>query len=514
MKPLIASATRRSLLMALILMIAAWCGSVGAIQAQTPCDVAGNLVPNPSFECRPPASCPTTESMIHYAMGWLSAHQDPNYGTPDYFNSCDISFCNFGVPVNRYGIQDAHNPGGQGYVGIAQSELRDGHMWREYIRTTLTSPLVAGTRYRVRYYVNLAESSNRMQGRIGVLVGTDVPFVTGWVHPVRPADKYRQAPAMITDTDNWVEVTDTITADGGENTIVIGFFDGFFVDRQSRTASGCNVVGFAPRAYYFIDDVYLGVDALGNDNSCTYYQNNISYRIEPIEGDEDSCCYRLYASNNGYYNYTFPFNGFFLTSNNYLSFTNGEWSGNYTTGGSEPPIKWTNTPLGNTLPARAIDVPVGSFCAEKGGGPNLFEILEGMGELFCDARHTYAFGCETPCCDGLSISAASVANTDEYCEWNIIASQPAFAGCAYAVEIRDLDWFDPNKAQVVYQWPRGTSPIYFGGGTVIGRIRIPKVGTATPSRTIMIRLLGSNDQELVCLYSIGISCLGWGPPLN
>jgi|GEM_PF-2598900 len=216
------------------------------------CNVAGNYVPNPSFECR--TDCPSGLTQIALATSWQNGHMTgSDLGTPDYYNSCDAEECRTSTPTNMFGTQAPHQ--GKAYAGIYQYDAPD--PWREYIRAILTSPLTAGRYYRITFYVNFAEGGRAASGKIGAIVGQDIPLSTTMIHPIRPQDKYIKASSVISDANNWVEVTGDFRATGGENVIVIGFFENTLDDRVNFTASNCGILLEPGSSYYYIDDVAL-----------------------------------------------------------------------------------------------------------------------------------------------------------------------------------------------------------------------------------------------------------------
>ena len=116
----------------------------GHAQAQS----TDNLVYNPSFEEH--SICPQRIDALGI-MTEVDAWWQPTKGSSDYFHSCGGRECL--TPRNKMGNQVPHS--GEAYCGIYCSKEN----YREYLQTELKEPLVAGRRYRVSYWVSLADKS-------------------------------------------------------------------------------------------------------------------------------------------------------------------------------------------------------------------------------------------------------------------------------------------------------------------------------------------------------------------
>jgi hypothetical protein len=171
----------------------------------------------------------------------------PTTGTSDYYTVCVTGPNTPSVPVNNFGVQSPRT--GNGYCGfILYSAAPD---YREYVETPLTSPLVANVTYTVKFYVNLADISNRSIDRIGAYLS---------VGPVGPIANYAPLPYtpqvespsgnFLTDTVNWMLVSGTYTAAGGEDHITIGNFHD-----DASTAYQLGPGNWPGGSNYFIDDV-------------------------------------------------------------------------------------------------------------------------------------------------------------------------------------------------------------------------------------------------------------------
>ena len=118
-----------------------------------------NMVFNPSFEEY--TLCPERID-AKGVMNGVDAWWQPTAGSSDYFNVCSGRDC--AVPRNKMGVQTART--GVAYCGIYCSQAS----YREYLQTQLKSPLLPGHRYRVSFYVSLAEKSPHAIATIGAML--------------------------------------------------------------------------------------------------------------------------------------------------------------------------------------------------------------------------------------------------------------------------------------------------------------------------------------------------------
>ena len=109
---------------------------------------AQNLVPNGDFEQY--SVCPTQVGQINKAISWMNPIGATG-STPDYFNQCATN-PSIDVPSNVFGFQFAHS--GIGYCGFVVWQVNYNN-FREYVETSLISPLVANECY---YFKNRSTS--------------------------------------------------------------------------------------------------------------------------------------------------------------------------------------------------------------------------------------------------------------------------------------------------------------------------------------------------------------------
>ena len=167
-----------------------------------------NLVPDGSFEID--TACPLAGN-VNYNLYW----RNPTAATPDYFDTCSSSATN-SVPNNYIGSQSAF---GHAYVGVITKLVSD---YKEYVQVHLIDSLKAGVSYCVSYYVSLAGKSE---------YGTPAPqlyfsnsAISSSVSSYLPYTPQITGTSIISDTTNWILISGTYTAIGGEKYITIGNF--------------------------------------------------------------------------------------------------------------------------------------------------------------------------------------------------------------------------------------------------------------------------------------------------
>ncbi|MCB9232946.1 MAG: T9SS type A sorting domain-containing protein [Bacteroidia bacterium] len=215
---------------------------------------AQNMVSNPGFE-----NYSTCNSAFSSIISWTN----PDTATPDFYHGCAPSLggLGFSVPANAMGYQNAH--GGSGYIGLVSYE--DAPLfgcpnpifatgWREYAQIQLTSPLVAGQNYCAEFYVSLSDKSRYSISSMGMYFSnTQVYLQTALALPFSP--QISNTSGQLADTLGWTKISGSYTATGGEQYIIIGNFK-----NDGATSPQCfNSGSFFPYAYYFVDDVFVGL---------------------------------------------------------------------------------------------------------------------------------------------------------------------------------------------------------------------------------------------------------------
>jgi len=221
-----------------------------------------NLVPNPSFEDTI-GSC-FSQMSSNSAKYWLTNHA---FSSPDYYNTCanSIAYPNIcTIPYNSNAYQ--YPKTGKAYMGIgiySPGINSDSiNITGEYISVKLNTPLKNNACYYGELYLNLANIGEVATNQISMLF-TQNTFTTApysFTNTIQPQIQW-DTTQCFTDTLNWVKISGTFVAQGGEQYLTIGNFkDGnhlkkTFIGSNFTPAFGTVVSRFG--TYILIDDVSL-----------------------------------------------------------------------------------------------------------------------------------------------------------------------------------------------------------------------------------------------------------------
>ncbi|MBL4624159.1 MAG: T9SS type A sorting domain-containing protein [Flavobacteriales bacterium] len=208
---------------------------------------AQNLVPNPSFEDT--VYCPVSLSDMASVSFWTS----PTDGSPDYFNACNGT--NASVPNNDFGTQAAVT--GNSYIGISVYDTQTSFSYREYAQVELEQTLTASEKYWVSFYVSLADLTDYGIQEFGAYFSSNEVLDNLIDTTLMFTPQVEFGDSIITDKNNWIRVSGSFIATGGENYILIGNFN----RTQSTTASQVSNTN-ADYAYYYLDDVCVSSDSI------------------------------------------------------------------------------------------------------------------------------------------------------------------------------------------------------------------------------------------------------------
>ena len=141
---------------------------------------------------------------------------------------------------------------GNGFGGVCFYGLNGVLSERGYIQTVLTQTLQASKKYVVKFYVNVNNDSQYAVDKICALL-TNTPIVcnTGTFSTKLGNPQIINKNGIITDTLNWIEICDTMTAIGNESYLIIG---NFFSDTNTNILQ-FNSSAREINAEYNIDDV-------------------------------------------------------------------------------------------------------------------------------------------------------------------------------------------------------------------------------------------------------------------
>lgn len=237
----------RSRLHALLAVACAF--ALGASEAH-----AVNLVLNPSFESY--TTCPFTFGQGNFATSW----DVPTTGTSDYFNACaPPTFPSVNVPYTQLGFKSPLTGSGCGGI-IPYSAAPD---YREYLQIPLSSPLVPGQPYLVKFHVSLADTALLAIDRIGAYlsIGAVGPVANDAPLPYTPQVE-SPANVALNNSSGWTLISGVVIAAGGEDHLVIGSFRD---DASTDTSPGPG--DWPGGAYYFVDDVSVELN-LPTEQAC------------------------------------------------------------------------------------------------------------------------------------------------------------------------------------------------------------------------------------------------------
>ncbi|MEI6488817.1 MAG: T9SS type A sorting domain-containing protein [Bacteroidota bacterium] len=212
-----------------------------------------NLVPNPSFEID--SACSGIGfGKIYYSIPWF---QPSIYsGNTTNSSSSDLfSVCGWRVPVNNQGFQYART--GSTYAAIYCYYPAN---IREYIEVPLFTSLIANHNYCVDYYISLANKNGTAISNMGAYFSIDSLLVPAY-HAIDSVIPQVENPAinMLNDTLNWMLVSGSFTALGGEKFMTIGNFE-LQVNVNTQVINGG--ASSPNTSYYYVDDVSV-IDCTG-----------------------------------------------------------------------------------------------------------------------------------------------------------------------------------------------------------------------------------------------------------
>lgn len=240
---------------------------------------AQNLVPNSSFEIF--SNCPQGTGKIYLSTNWFQPRKINNASvsqssSSEYFNSCTSSLA-VSVPNNMFGYQNAKT--GNAYIGYSFYEANNLNI-REYAEVGLTMPLEEAKHYKLEFYASLSCYCRYAIKQLDVCFTNDSLF-DSTVFAITSVVPQIQNNSFITDTMNWVKISGTFTANGGEKFLTIGNFQ---PDSLTDTLAVVNnPANYYNGAYYYIDDVSLTLDSTADVNEIT---RNYNYMVSPNPANE------------------------------------------------------------------------------------------------------------------------------------------------------------------------------------------------------------------------------------
>ena len=225
-----------------------------------------NLVPNPSFE--------DTIGDCDFQMGisnlgskvkkWYTCYSG---STVDYYNACANSILyptSSTVPHSCRTYQMPHL--GDAFIGLWIYEVINSSdssaIYSENIAVKLNSKLKSGSCYYAELYANLGNVSNIATNQISMLLSNNTYTTTtgNFTNTIQPQVQW-DTTQYFKDTLNWIRISGTFIAQGGEEFLTIGNFkDGTHLNKttvgNNFISGGCSIIA-ASRTYILIDDVFL-----------------------------------------------------------------------------------------------------------------------------------------------------------------------------------------------------------------------------------------------------------------
>jgi hypothetical protein len=233
---------------------------------------AQNLVPNPSFEDTISCALSTNPYAPECATPWYTSGGTPDYCSITY--SCASTF----PPLNPpFGFQYPRT--GDAHIGIpifTDSPLYPNH--REYFGVELSDALIANHLYHVSFYVSLANQCRFATDDIGAFfsdTSTSNPNGPHLLIPKITPQITNQPGNLLSDTMNWMLVSDTFIAQGGEKFMTIGNF----LHDSITTFSNAYPNNPYLSIYFFVDDVSVEDITVGIED--VQYNNFIAIYPSP-----------------------------------------------------------------------------------------------------------------------------------------------------------------------------------------------------------------------------------------
>lgn len=224
-----------------------------------------NMVPNPSFEDTVGGT--PCYGAIEGAKFWFNPHG----ATPDYYTF----FPNYCGPVssvnNPSGFQLART--GNAYAGIYSIISPS----RDYIAVKLSDTLIAGECYFAELYCSLANLSRYSTNRLGIFFTSDTSGMKLFTTNIPETPQVENLSGnFLSDTMNWMQVSGSFTALGGETFLIIG---NFYDDLNTPLDTVFSMSSWLA-AYYYIDDIAVipcdslsSVDNMDYNNKVSVYPN-------------------------------------------------------------------------------------------------------------------------------------------------------------------------------------------------------------------------------------------------
>ena len=212
-----------------------------------------SIIPNASFEEF--QDCPFFPTQLHYAAPWYS----PTNTTPEYLNTCGYTT----LAAFTEGILPF--PDGEGGVGLIASTI-----WKEYMASCLTEPMVTGQSYRLSFFIAstpvLASSVNFSSCNDAEIFYGDLEM-TLYGSPSCGLDILPNENCLTDGGNDWTALGSVTYSPQKNWTSVDIIFSPTFLVQSIAIGSGCNLdPSFATIGdcypYFYLDNLVLNEEAL------------------------------------------------------------------------------------------------------------------------------------------------------------------------------------------------------------------------------------------------------------
>jgi OOP family OmpA-OmpF porin len=258
-----------------------------------------NLVPNYSFENI--IQCTSGFGAFNgYVADWIG-QKGAGSGLSYYTHQCQGDSVGGGsVPYNYYyGFQYAHTGVSYGsFISFVTASQADSTYpygkttytnQRDYLQTELIDSLQKGVKYYVTFYVNLMNSCWYSCSDVGAYFSKKAPAFNSnglVLSSYTPQVANNPEKQELLDTLNWMKISGSCIAKGGESYITIGNF-------KNDSLSSIRYLGQTSpdgtEAWYYIDDVIVSTDSnyadsLESVNQLTSYKRQLKVYPNPSKG--------------------------------------------------------------------------------------------------------------------------------------------------------------------------------------------------------------------------------------
>jgi gliding motility-associated-like protein len=186
---------------------------------------AQNLVLNPSFEDVIDCNYNTYVHTIHNTYTNCRNWYGVNGRITRFFTDCEPKIAyNYHVPNNNWGYQYARTGGA--YLGVGNTGINGvGNSECDYPASHLKDTLIAGKEYCARFFVVVPDNFNKSFDRVGMYLSKDSIFSSDYLCICSITPQIEELTGnMVDDTLNWIQISGSFIANGGEEYIALGFF--------------------------------------------------------------------------------------------------------------------------------------------------------------------------------------------------------------------------------------------------------------------------------------------------